>query len=232
MSALLGVSRQTVNAIETGRYDPSLPLAFDIARAFGTGVEQVFLPARDPEWVAPVLILPKRLGDRRLALRPHVAADLPAFQRFVGDPDSVRYMAFTPEQCTPEGAAALMQAVLDSYTTSAPILSLTVTDASDAYLGAAGAAPTGDGAVEVFVTLLPEYRGRGLSPRILDLLTAHLAACGANRAVADIVAENAASVAMVERAGFAREGPVERAPSHGLFAERGLTGLRYAKALS
>ncbi|MFC5181471.1 helix-turn-helix transcriptional regulator [Actinomadura harenae] len=38
----LGVSRQTVNAIEQGRYDPSLPLAIAIARYFGTTVEEVF----------------------------------------------------------------------------------------------------------------------------------------------------------------------------------------------
>jgi len=38
----LGVSRQTVNSIETGRYDPSLPLAFAIARHFGTTIEEIF----------------------------------------------------------------------------------------------------------------------------------------------------------------------------------------------
>lgn len=38
----LGVSRQTVNAIENGRYDPSLPLAFAIARAFGLPIEDIF----------------------------------------------------------------------------------------------------------------------------------------------------------------------------------------------
>jgi putative transcriptional regulator len=38
----LDVSRQTVNAIETGRYDPSLPLAFKIARVFGLRIEQIF----------------------------------------------------------------------------------------------------------------------------------------------------------------------------------------------
>lgn len=38
----LDVSRQTVNSIETGRYDPSLPLAFRIARLFGLPVEVVF----------------------------------------------------------------------------------------------------------------------------------------------------------------------------------------------
>jgi putative transcriptional regulator len=38
----LGVSRQSVNAIETGRYDPSLPLAFSIAEVFGLTIEAIF----------------------------------------------------------------------------------------------------------------------------------------------------------------------------------------------
>ena len=44
LAARLGVSRQTVNAIETERYDPSLPLAFGIARVFGLTIEQIFEP--------------------------------------------------------------------------------------------------------------------------------------------------------------------------------------------
>ena len=39
----LDVSRQTINAIETGKYDPSLPLAFKIARLFGSRIETIFL---------------------------------------------------------------------------------------------------------------------------------------------------------------------------------------------
>jgi putative transcriptional regulator len=39
----LEVSRQTVNAIETGRYDPSLPLAFSIAKLFQQPIEKIFL---------------------------------------------------------------------------------------------------------------------------------------------------------------------------------------------
>ncbi len=38
----LDVSRQSVNAIETGKYDPSLPLAFKIAAVFGLPIEQIF----------------------------------------------------------------------------------------------------------------------------------------------------------------------------------------------
>jgi putative transcriptional regulator len=40
----LNVSRQTVNAIETGRYDPSLPLAFAIAKVFNKQIEEIFTP--------------------------------------------------------------------------------------------------------------------------------------------------------------------------------------------
>jgi putative transcriptional regulator len=40
----LEVSRQTVNAIETGKYDPSLPLAFRIATVFGMAIEEIFDP--------------------------------------------------------------------------------------------------------------------------------------------------------------------------------------------
>jgi len=40
----LEVSRQTINAIETGKYDPSLPLAFRIARLFAMPIESIFLP--------------------------------------------------------------------------------------------------------------------------------------------------------------------------------------------
>ena len=47
LAARLKVSRQTVNALERGRYDPSLPLAFSIARLFGTTIEEVFQPEQE-----------------------------------------------------------------------------------------------------------------------------------------------------------------------------------------
>jgi putative transcriptional regulator len=43
----LGVSRQTVNALETGKYDPSLPLAFKVADLFGLKIEEIFFPERN-----------------------------------------------------------------------------------------------------------------------------------------------------------------------------------------
>ena len=49
----LGVSRQTVNAIETGKYDPSLPLAFKIAALFDLAIEEVFEPDEKPKRKPP-----------------------------------------------------------------------------------------------------------------------------------------------------------------------------------
>ena len=43
----LAVSRQTVNAIETGKYDPSLPLAFRISGLFGMPIESIFDPSEE-----------------------------------------------------------------------------------------------------------------------------------------------------------------------------------------
>jgi putative transcriptional regulator len=47
LAEVLRVSRQTVNAIETGKYDPSLPLAFGLARVFGKKIEEIFIPNGD-----------------------------------------------------------------------------------------------------------------------------------------------------------------------------------------
>ena len=45
----LGVSRQTINAVETDKYDPSLPLALRMAKLFAVPVDQLFLDAWEPQ---------------------------------------------------------------------------------------------------------------------------------------------------------------------------------------
>ncbi len=49
LAAMIGVSRQAIVAVENGKYEPSLPLAFKIARAFGKNVEEVFLWGGDTD---------------------------------------------------------------------------------------------------------------------------------------------------------------------------------------
>jgi putative transcriptional regulator len=47
LASRVGASRQTINSIETGKYDPSLPLAFKLARLFGRPIEEIFEADRD-----------------------------------------------------------------------------------------------------------------------------------------------------------------------------------------
>lgn len=47
LATVLGVSRQTINSIENGRYLPSLPLALAIARNFDSSVEEIFIPDQE-----------------------------------------------------------------------------------------------------------------------------------------------------------------------------------------
>jgi putative transcriptional regulator len=47
LADLLSVSRQTINAIETGKYDPSLPLAFALSRLFSQPIESIFTPDQE-----------------------------------------------------------------------------------------------------------------------------------------------------------------------------------------
>lgn len=49
LARLLGVSRQTINAVETDKYDPSLPLALRMAKVFGVPVNAIFLD----DWIPP-----------------------------------------------------------------------------------------------------------------------------------------------------------------------------------
>ncbi len=57
LAAALGVSRQTVNALEIEKYDPSLPLAYRIARLFGQPVEQIFVDEAVPEAKDPTILV-------------------------------------------------------------------------------------------------------------------------------------------------------------------------------
>ena len=49
LATILGVSRQTINAVETDKYDPSLPLAMRMARVFGVPIDAIFLD----DWTPP-----------------------------------------------------------------------------------------------------------------------------------------------------------------------------------
>lgn len=229
--ALLGVSRQTVNAIENGRYDASLKLAFDIARVFAARIEDVFRPADSeaPDWRDLMISIPEQLDAGCAIVRPHRASDLPVFIRFLEDEEATRFMAFTAEQKTREGAAIMMDAVIASYATDTPICSLTIADPEDGrYLGSVGGAEAGDGAMEVYVTVMPEAQGRGIGTSAMRVLADHLfKVSGATELRADVVMQNVPSVRLFEKLGYTRLGPVNRAATDGEFGHREMQGIRY-----
>lgn len=54
LAELLNVSRQTINALETGKYDPSLPLAFKLAALFNCKIEDIFKPEQEKKSDIPL----------------------------------------------------------------------------------------------------------------------------------------------------------------------------------
>ena len=229
--ALLGVSRQTVNAIENGRYDPSLKLAFSIARVFAARIEDVFRPinSSDRDWSELMIMIPERLDADGVMLRPHSASDLVPFQRFLEDDAATQFMAFTADQRTAEGAAAMMDAVIASYATDDPICSLTIADPTTGdYLGSVGGAEAGDATMEVFVTVVAAAQGQGAGTRAMRALQDHLfGTSGVRELRADVVTRNDAAIRLFEGLGYRRVGPIERAASGGEFGHREMEGVRY-----
>ena len=84
---------------------------------------------------------------------------------FLRDPEATRFLRFTPEQKTPEGARAFFDLVIESYTSIKPIVALAIIDrAAATYIGSCGLSPLKDGTgVECYYVLLPKYWGRGFA---------------------------------------------------------------------
>ena len=106
--------------------------------------------------------VPTRLETPRLVLRRHEPDDLDAFICFMGDDDATRYMAFTPEHRTAEGARAMLQYVMASYTSDTPVCSLTIADPhTNAYIGSCGCLPDSTGAFEIYFTVVTKHQKQG-----------------------------------------------------------------------
>ncbi|MEQ9449538.1 MAG: GNAT family N-acetyltransferase [Rhodospirillaceae bacterium] len=177
--------------------------------------------------------VPEKLHTQRLRLRRHVPADLDAFSKFLSDPDAVRYMAFTEEQKTPAGAAAMLRWVMDAYESPEPIFSLTIADPeTDSYLGSCGLHPAGDGEVEIFFTVVPALKGQGYATEAVRALIEHAAKnSGVGKVVAYVVPENKASVRVVEKLGFQGAGEVRRAAGEAGMDHASARGIKYVKKL-
>jgi RimJ/RimL family protein N-acetyltransferase len=157
--------------------------------------------------------VPQQIETDRLLLRRLTDADIQPFYRFLSDPDSTRYMAFTDEQKTNEGATAMVEATIASYDTDAAIfvLAITLKDSGE-YIGSLGASPDPDAdATEIFYTLLPEYRGKGYAVEATKHLVDYLQNKEqASRITAYVMTDNAPSIRVAERLGMTFDADVVR----------------------
>jgi RimJ/RimL family protein N-acetyltransferase len=157
--------------------------------------------------------VPQQIETDRLLLRRLTDADIQPFYRFLSDPDSTRYMAFTDEQKTNEGATAMVEATIASYDTDAAIfvLAITLKDSGE-YIGSLGASPDPDAdATEIFYTLLPEYRGKGYAVEATKHLVDYLQnEEQASRITAYVMTDNAPSIRVAERLGMTFDADVVR----------------------
>ncbi len=175
--------------------------------------------------------VPTRLVTERLVLRRHILADLDPFAAFLADAADTRYMAFTAEQRTREGAQQMLEFVIASYSSEAPIFSLTIADpASDAYLGSCGAQPLAeDGSeFEIYYTLMPEHRNQGFATEATQAVAGFLfESTDAERLVAFVIPENLPSVRVARKLGFDDDGPIERQAVTSTLSHQTMQGRRY-----
>ncbi|MEV4919343.1 GNAT family N-acetyltransferase [Streptomyces tirandamycinicus] len=173
---------------------------------------------------------PELLPGGGFILRRHRSADGEAFAAFLTDPEATRYMAFTAEQKTTQGAQSMLDYVISAYGSDHEVLSLTIADAADdAYLGSIGGTATEtEGVVEIYYTIVPGAQGRGLATDAVRLLLAYLFALpGVTSVRADVTIENRPSLRVLEKLGFEDRGPVERSAGGGELPYDSLTGRRY-----
>lgn len=147
----------------------------------------------------------------RLIIRPYEEEDFSAFYAFLQDPEATRYLRFTAEQKTAEGARAFFDLVIESYASTKPIVSLAIIHReSAAYIGSCGFSPLKDGTgVECYYVLLPKYWGRGFSVEAATGLFQYaFSELRIDKILAVISPENHSSRKVAERLGMENQGLV------------------------
>lgn len=171
--------------------------------------------------------VPNRITTDRLTLRRHEIKDLEALTAFLSDPVATRYMAFTPEQKAQAGARKMLEYVIESYTTDAPIFSLTIADPeTDQYLGSCGANPDVKD-IEIYYTIVAEHQGKGYATEAARALLDYLKETTEAMLIAYVIPENMPSVRVAERLGFIDAGPIQRKAVTGDQEHEILSGRRY-----
>ena len=153
------------------------------------------------------------INTARLTIREFIFADADAFISFMTDPESTKFLTFTDEQTTREGAQRLIEFTIASYGSEQPMLAFAVEEKdSKRFVGFCGLNPHDDEAVEVMYAVMPEARGQGYGVEIAIAISHYaLNVLGYHRVVAPIEPENKYSQIIVTKAGFKDCGIVRQA---------------------
>jgi len=157
--------------------------------------------------------IPEKIETERLLIRPFALQDLEPFWSFMGDPESTRYMVFTDDQKTYEGAKTMLEMVIASYDGEEPVCALAITDRrSGDYIGSCGLSPLAEpDEVECYYTVLPRYWGKGYATEATTALQKYaFTELGVSRVVAFVMEENPASIRIAEKVGMTFDGMVQR----------------------
>ena len=153
--------------------------------------------------------IPDKLETDRLVIRPFLHKDLVLFTEFLLDQNATKYLTFTKDQLTIDGAKLLFNAVIDSYSTDNPIFALAITLKKDVqFIGSCGFSPIDDEkTVESYYSLLPKYWGIGYVTealkKIIEYAFDHL---GIKKIVAYVNPENTRSLNVAKKVGMKCQG--------------------------
>lgn len=161
---------------------------------------------------------PDQILTARLRIRPFTPEDAEAFCSFMMDEDATRFLDFSQEQKTWEGARALLDSVIASYASSEPIFSLAVEEkATGLYVGSCGLFPLlRKGEMECYYTVIRSRWGRGYALEFMHrLLRYAFQELNLDRVAAYTGKDNYPSHHIAEGLGMRYQGSIQRGdPPH------------------
>lgn len=148
--------------------------------------------------------IPQGFETARLLIRPYQPYDLGAYLAFMLDDEATRYLNFTAQQRTAEGARQLFQIVLASYGGEEPICALVIArKETNEFIGSCGLAPLKESSAECYYSLLPQYQGRGYATEAIKaLLDYAFGELGLSEIMAYASEENIPSIHVAQRLGM------------------------------
>lgn len=160
--------------------------------------------------------IPPALHGPRVTVRPFEEADWPGFRAFMDDAEATRYLLFSDEQRTEDGARELFDGVRASYASAEPVCALCIALPEGGFIGSCGASSIEPRCCEIYYSLLPAQWAQGYAIEAVKLIVPYLVTqCGMREIRAYTHPSNEASARVAVRAGFERVGPAPH-PHHGV----------------